>query len=131
MSGIKVPLPCRRRTCNQTMVSIVRFLVFFAGEYDSFYPPEGTFVCRACGSPLYSAQTKFKSGCGWPAFYAELPDTIERHEDVTFGMRRVEITCKNCGGHLGHVFDGEGFDTPTDSRHCVNSLSIKFVPKSD
>lgn len=102
------------------------------GEYNNFKaPPEGgTFVCRACNAPLYDSSTKFNSGCGWPAFYDELPGTVERHEDVSLGMRRVEITCKNCGGHLGHVFEGEGFNTPTDQRHCVNSLSIKFVKRS-
>lgn len=99
------------------------------GEYNAFKaPPEGgTFVCRACNAPLYDSSTKFNSGCGWPAFYDELPGTVERHEDVSMGMRRVEITCANCGGHLGHVFEGEGFNTPTDQRHCVNSLSIRFV----
>lgn len=102
------------------------------GEYNNFKAPAegGTFVCRACNAPLYDSSTKFNSGCGWPAFYDELPGTVERHEDVSMGMRRVEITCKNCGGHLGHVFEGEGFNTPTDQRHCVNSLSIKFVKNS-
>lgn len=98
------------------------------GEYNDF-KAEGTFVCRGCGAPLYDSNTKFNSGCGWPAFYDELPGTVERHEDNSLGMKRVEITCKNCGGHLGHVFEGEGFPTPTDQRHCVNSLSIRFVPK--
>jgi peptide-methionine (R)-S-oxide reductase len=99
------------------------------GEYNGFKaPPEGgVFVCRACNAPLYDSSTKFNSGCGWPAFYDELPGTVERHVDNSMGMRRVEITCKNCGGHLGHVFEGEGFPTPTDERHCVNSLSIRFV----
>ena len=99
------------------------------GEYNGFKaPPEGgVFVCRACNAPLYDSSTKFNSGCGWPAFYDELPGTVERHVDNSMGMRRVEITCKNCGGHLGHVFEGEGFPTPTDQRHCVNSLSIRFV----
>ncbi|WPT13554.1 Peptide methionine sulfoxide reductase B5 [Picochlorum sp. SENEW3] len=102
------------------------------GEYNAFEAPEqgGTFVCRGCGAPLYDYKTKFNSGCGWPAFYEELPDTVERFEDTSMGMKRVEITCKNCGGHLGHVFEGEGFPTPTDQRHCVNSLSIKFVPNN-
>ena len=99
------------------------------GEYNNLKaPPEGgVFVCRACNAPLYDSNTKFNSGCGWPAFYDELPGTVDRHVDMSMGMKRVEITCTNCGGHLGHVFEGEGFNTPTDQRHCVNSLSIKFV----
>lgn len=98
------------------------------GEYNSFVaPPEGgVFVCRACNAPLYDYKSKFNSGCGWPAFDDDL-GTVDRHVDNSFGMKRVEITCKNCGGHLGHVFEGEGF-TKTNERHCVNSLSIKFVP---
>lgn len=99
------------------------------GEYNKFFA-EGTFVCRACGTALYESSTKFDSGCGWPAFYDNLPDTVERKEDLSYG-RRVEILCKNCGGHLGHVFSGENFPTPTNERHCVNSLSIKFVPKKE
>ncbi|KAL6779128.1 MSRB1 [Auxenochlorella protothecoides x Auxenochlorella symbiontica] len=98
-----------------------------SGEYNSI-TPGGIFHCAACDAPLYSSETKFSSGCGWPAFYDELPGTVERHEDVSMGMRRVEITCKNCGGHLGHVFEKEGFKTPTDERHCVNSVSLKFRP---
>ena len=88
-------------------------------------------MCAGCGAPLYKSETKFNSGCGWPAFYDELPGAVDRHEDVTFGMKRVEITCSNCGGHLGHVFEGEGFPTPTDQRHCVNSVSIGFKPAEE
>ncbi|PNW73001.1 hypothetical protein CHLRE_14g615000v5 [Chlamydomonas reinhardtii] len=98
------------------------------GKYNKFYE-EGTYKCAGCGTPLYKSETKFNSGCGWPAFYDEIPGAVDRHVDNTFGMRRVEITCANCGGHLGHVFEGEGFPTPTDQRHCVNSVSIKFDPK--
>jgi peptide-methionine (R)-S-oxide reductase len=79
--------------------------------------------CACCRS-----DTKFNSGCGWPAFYDNFEGAVDRHEDSTFGMTRIEITCSNCGGHLGHVFKGEGFPTPTDERHCVNSVSIKFEP---
>ncbi|KAJ8769057.1 hypothetical protein K2173_024053 [Erythroxylum novogranatense] len=95
------------------------------GEYDRFYE-EGVYNCAGCGTPLYKSTTKFKSGCGWPAFYEGLPGAINRNPDPD-GMR-VEITCAACGGHLGHVFKGEGFRTPTDERHCVNSISLKFTP---
>ena len=99
-----------------------------SGQYNKHYEA-GVYKCAGCGEPLYTSDTKFDSGCGWPAFYDEIPGTIERHEDNAFGMRRVEITCAKCGGHMGHEFKGEGFPTPTNSRHCVNSASIKFEPK--
>jgi len=92
------------------------------GEYDSFYD-SGVYSCAGCGTPLYKSATKFKSGCGWPAFFDAIPGAVTRHEDKTL---RTEITCTACGGHLGHVFKGEGFSTPTDERHCVNSISLKF-----
>lgn len=95
------------------------------GEYDKFYE-EGVYNCAGCGTPLYRSTTKFNSGCGWPAFYEGLPGAINRNPDPD-GMR-IEITCAACGGHLGHVFKGEGCRTPTDERHCVNSISLKFVP---
>ena len=98
-----------------------------SGELNGFCPPEGTFVCAGCGNPLYTAAAKFKSGCGWPSFDDELPGAVERTVDTVHGMVRTEITCAQCGGHLGHVFQGERL-TPKDTRHCVNSLSIKFVP---
>lgn len=98
-----------------------------SGQYNKHYE-KGVYKCAGCGTPLYKSDTKFNSGCGWPAFYDELPGAVKRHEDNTFGMMRVEITCANCGGHLGHEFKNEGFPTPTDSRHCVNSVSIKFEP---
>jgi len=88
----------------------------------------GNYHCAGCGLHLYSSEHKFHSGCGWPAFDNEIPGTVDRHEDVSMGMKRVEITCSNCGGHLGHVFEGEGF-TKTNQRHCVNSVSITFVGK--
>ena len=98
------------------------------GEYDHFYPKpeEGYFCCRACKQPLYSAASKFNSGCGWPAFDKCYKDALEVEIDRSLGMVRIEIMCANCGGHLGHVFEGERF-TNTNERHCVNSLSIKFV----
>lgn len=84
-------------------------------------------VCAACGEPLYRAAHKFKSGSGWPAFFDSIPEKVTRHNDPTCGMSRTEVVCSNCGGHLGHVFKGEGYPTPTDERHCVNSISLKFT----
>ncbi|KAL2537198.1 Peptide methionine sulfoxide reductase B2 [Forsythia ovata] len=95
------------------------------GEYDKLFE-EGVYKCSGCGTPLYRSITKFNSGCGWPAFYEGIPGSINRNPDPD-GMR-IEITCAACGGHLGHVFKGEGFPTPTDERHCVNSISLKFTP---
>ncbi|KAK8189995.1 Mss4-like protein, partial [Phyllosticta capitalensis] len=101
----------------------------FSGEYDKHMPSGGTYNCAGCSAPLYTASQKFKSGCGWPAFFDTVPGAVVRHEDSTFGMVRTEIVCANCGGHLGHVFKGEGYPTPTDERHCVNSVSLKFAPE--
>ncbi|RMY87609.1 hypothetical protein D0861_05279 [Hortaea werneckii] len=98
----------------------------FSGDYDKHYPSSGTYACAGCSAPLYTADQKFKSGCGWPAFFDTVPGAVTRHVDRTFGMERIEIVCTNCGGHLGHVFKGEGYPTPTDERHCVNSVSLKF-----
>jgi peptide-methionine (R)-S-oxide reductase len=97
----------------------------FQGEYNDLYT-EGTFVCRQCDAPLYSSADKFKSGCGWPSFDDDLKANVKRVSDSD--GRRVEIVCSNCEGHLGHVFEGERF-TDKNTRHCVNSISIKFVPK--
>lgn len=98
----------------------------FSGEYDKHYPDKGVYACAACNTPLYKAEHKFKSGCGWPAYFDAIPGAVTRHTDNSFGMKRTEIVCSNCGGHLGHVFQGEGYPTPTDERHCVNSISLKF-----
>lgn len=96
----------------------------FSGEYDNFYK-EGTFICRKCNAPLFSSKAKFDAGCGWPAFDDNFPHAINRVPDAD--GERVEIQCANCGAHLGHVFIGEHF-TDTNTRHCVNSSSIRFVP---
>ncbi|TGZ79536.1 methionine-R-sulfoxide reductase B2 [Ascodesmis nigricans] len=97
------------------------------GEYDKHAPTSGIYNCAGCDAPLYTAQHKFSSGCGWPAFFDAMPGAVKRFEDRTFGMTRTEIVCANCGGHLGHVFKGEGYSTPTDERHCVNSISLRFT----
>lgn len=97
----------------------------FSGEYDKFYN-QGTYVCKKCDTPLYHSSSKFNSGCGWPSFDDNISDAVRRVPDKD--GRRIEIVCKNCGGHLGHVFAGERF-TKKNTRHCVNSLSIKFIPE--
>jgi peptide-methionine (R)-S-oxide reductase len=95
----------------------------FTGEYDDFFV-DGTFICRKCNAPLYSSKAKFEAHCGWPAFDGNFPDAVKRIPEP--GAEWAEIICSNCHGHLGHVFEGEYF-TKTNTRHCVNSPSIKFV----
>ncbi len=92
----------------------------------------GVYTCRACGAELFRSETKFASHCGWPSFYAPLAgEAVEYVEDLSLGMRRVEVRCASCGSHLGHVFEGEGYATPTDQRYCINSISLRLHPVED
>ena len=98
----------------------------FTGKYNDFYE-EGIFTCKKCNTPLYKSEDKFKSGCGWPSFDDEIDGAVKRVPDKD--GRRVEIVCASCGGHLGHVFEGERL-TSKDTRHCVNSISLNFKVKA-
>lgn len=97
----------------------------FQGEYDRFFQ-DGTYICRRCNQPLFDARAKFDAGCGWPAFDDHFPGAVKKIPDED--GRRTEIRCAHCDGHLGHVFTGEGH-TEKNTRHCVNSLSVRFVKR--
>jgi peptide-methionine (R)-S-oxide reductase len=98
----------------------------FSGKYDKFFK-DGVFVCKRCCAPLFGSESKFDAGCGWPSFDENYPNALKRFKDPD--GERVEIVCANCGGHLGHVFEGEHL-TNKNTRHCVNSISIKFIPQN-
>jgi len=100
----------------------------FTGEYTDT-KTEGVYECRACGAELFRSDEKFESHCGWPSFFAPLAgDRVLYIEDKSLGGTRVEVRCASCGSHLGHVFHGEGYDTPTDDRYCINSVSLVLKP---
>ena len=100
----------------------------YTGEYTDT-ETEGVYRCRACNHELFRSTEKFHSHCGWPSFFAPLAeDRVEYIEDRSMFMKRVEVRCANCGSHLGHVFEGEGYDTPTDQRYCINSISLTLEP---
>lgn len=99
----------------------------FSGEYDNFFE-KGTYVCRRCGIPLYHSDTKFNAGCGWPSFDSVIKDVVLEKTDPD--GERIEISCANCGAHLGHIFRGEKL-TPKDTRHCVNSASLRFIHEKE
>jgi peptide-methionine (R)-S-oxide reductase len=99
----------------------------FIGEYTDT-ETNGIYACRACGAELFRSDAKFHSGCGWPSFFTPLAaETVSEIKDMSHGMVRTEIRCAACDSHLGHVFEGEGYKTPTDLRYCINSISMTLI----
>ncbi|MEW5675211.1 peptide-methionine (R)-S-oxide reductase MsrB [Flavobacterium enshiense] len=98
----------------------------FTGEYWKHFE-KGMYACAACNNPLFNSDAKFDSDCGWPSFDQAIKGSVKYHDDSSFGMERIEVTCAKCGGHLGHVFDDGPMET-TGKRFCTNSVSIKFIP---
>lgn len=105
----------------------------FSPAYDDFKKEgSGTYVCTGCGTLLFTSETKFDARCGWPAFFDHAgTDTIDVISDNSMGMVRNEVVCTQCQGHLGHLFEGEGFKTPTNQRYCINATSLRFIPSPD
>ncbi|MFF8839170.1 peptide-methionine (R)-S-oxide reductase MsrB [Streptomyces sp. NPDC015130] len=100
----------------------------FRGEYTDT-KTKGVYACRACGAELFTSNEKFESHCGWPSFFDPKDSkAVELIEDRSHGMLRTEVRCSRCGSHLGHVFEGEGYPTPTDQRYCINSISLRLEP---
>lgn len=104
----------------------------FTGEYDATFEP-GTYACKACGAELFTSDAKFASHCGWPSFYEPTGENTIRYieDDSIPGRPRVEVRCASCDSHLGHVFTGEGYDTPTDRRYCINSICLVHQAPQD
>lgn len=102
----------------------------FSGQYDSTFDP-GMYSCAACGTVLFDSDKKFDADCGWPSFYDAKPGAVKFHADDSLGMRRTEVTCATCGGHLGHLFEGEGLDVPTDQRTVLIHSVLNFVKQTN
>ena len=137
MSNQEISNPLGRDWSNS--LSALEFHVLREGGTEPAFQGEftdtettGNYHCRACQALLFTSTTKFHSGCGWPSFFApEQAANVRLLVDNSLGMIRTEVRCANCDSHLGHVFSGEGYPTPTNDRYCINSISLKFSPSSD